>query len=95
MIVEKKKYLVTPILGFGISLGFEITQFFNTIGGFAYIDLITNTLGTVFGMVLVHLLLKVIKPSLASKILIAFSVIFGIIAVYATINTLIHIDIYL
>ena len=94
MALGKKKY-ITPFLGFLISLTFEMVQFFNAIGGFAYIDLITNTLGTIIGMIITHFLLKVIKPNLATKILIVFQVIFSIIVIYGTINTINHIEIYL
>ena len=95
MVFEKKKYLETPLVAFGLSLTFEIVQFFNTIGGFAYIDLITNTLGAVIGMIILHLLLKVIKPDAARVILAVFTVIFVIIAIYGGINTVNSIHIYL
>lgn len=95
IVFEKRKYLKTPLAAFGLSLAFEIVQFFNTIGGFAYIDLITNTLGAVIGMILLHLLLKVIKPEAARVILAVFTVIFGIIAIYGAINTVNNIHIYL
>lgn len=95
MIFKKHKYVWTPICGFGLSLFFEISQFFNTIGGFAYIDLITNTLGAVLGMVATHFILKAIKEDTAVIILKVASVIFSIITVFATVNTIIHIDIYM
>ena len=94
MALGKRKGL-TPIFAFLISLGFEITEFFDTIGGFAYIDLITNTLGAIIGMMILHLLLKVIKTDSACKILGAAQIAFAIITVYGIINTIIHIDIYL
>ena len=95
MVFEKKKYLETPLAAFGLSLTFEIVQFFNTIGGFAYIDLITHTLGAVIGMIVLRLLLKVIKPDAARVILAVFTVIFVIIAIYGGINTVNNIHIYL
>lgn len=95
MIFEKRKYLKTPLAAFGLSLAFEIVQFFSTIGGFAYIDLITNTLGAIVGMIILHFLLKVIKPDVARVILTVFSVIFGIIVIYGTVNTINNIHIYL
>lgn len=95
MAFEKKKYLKAPLAAFGLSLAFEISQFFNTIGGFAYIDLITNTLGAIVGMIVLHFLLKVIKPDVARVILTVFTVIFGIIVIYGTVNTINNIHIYL
>lgn len=94
IVLDRKKAL-TPLIAFFISLAFEMAQFFNTIGGFAYIDLITNTLGAVIGMIIVHFLLKALKPDVASKILVIFQFIFGIIVIYGTVNTIINIDIYL
>ncbi len=94
MVYQKKRYILTPITAFGISLFFEISQFFNTIGGFAYIDLITNTLGAIIGMVLSYFILKLIKPKTASIILEIFFVIFSAIAIFGTVNTVMHIEIY-
>ena len=95
MMKKERKYLTTPIIAFFISLAFETVQFFTAIGGFAYIDLITNTLGSIIGMIIIHLLLKVIKPDLATKILAVFQVIFSGIVIYGAINTINNIHIYL
>ncbi len=95
MILKKKKFLKTPIIAFGMSLTFELVQFFSTIGGFTYIDLITNTLGAILGMIIVHFLLKVIKPEVASKILVAADAIFGVVAIFGIVNTINNIHIYL
>ena len=95
MVFKKRGYLKTPFVAFILSLAFEMVQFFSTIGGFAYIDLITNTLGAIVGMVILYLLLKVIKPDLACKILCVFQIIFAIIVVFGTINTINNIHIYL
>ena len=94
-VVLGRKKALTPVIAFCISLTFEIAQFFNMIGGFAYIDLITNTLGAIIGMIIVHFLLKALKPDVASKILVLFQVIFGVIVIFGTVNTIINIDIYL
>ena len=94
-VVLGRKKALTPVIAFCISLIFEIAQFFNMIGGFAYIDLITNTLGSIIGMIIVHFLLKALKPDVASKILVLFQVIFGVIVIFGTVNTIINIDIYL
>lgn len=95
MILEKRKYVATPLVAFGLSLTFELVQFFSTVGGFAYIDLITNTLGAILGMIIIHLLLKVINPPLATKILAVVEVAFIAIVIYGTINTVNNIHIYL
>lgn len=95
LIFDNKKYLLVPFLGFGLSLFFEISQFFNTIGGFAYIDLITNTLGAIIGALLTYIIMKLISERAANITLGIFSVLFGIIAIYGTVSTIINIDIYL
>lgn len=96
LVINKKKVLI-PFIGFGLSLFFELTQFFNTIGGFAYIDLITNTLGTIVGMLLTHLVMKALKQNekVASGILMAFQFLFGVIVGYGIVNTINNIEIYL
>ena len=95
MVFKRNETLLTILSGFGISLAFEISQFFNTIGGFAYIDLITNTIGTALGVLLLYLLRKVVDDRLAVKILFAFQIIFAVIAIYGTVSTIVNIDLYL
>ena len=95
MVFRRNVALITILLGFGISLAFEISQFFNMIGGFAYIDLITNTLGTALGVLLLYLIRKVVDDRLAVKILFVFQIIFAVIAIFGTVNTIINIDLYL
>ena len=95
LIYQRKKYLLTPITAFFISLFFEISQFFNTIGGFAYIDLVTNTLGAILGMILIHFIMKAINNRTALVILRIFAVIFSAIVIFGTVNTILNIDIYL
>ena len=95
MVFRRNGALITILLGFGISLAFEISQFFNMIGGFAYIDLITNTLGTALGVLLLYLIRKVVDDRLAVKILFVFQIIFSVIAIFGTVNTIINIDLYL
>ena len=96
LILDKKKALI-PFIGFGMSLFFELTQFFNTIGGFAYIDLITNTIGTILGMLIAYLIMTAINKNekVASGILVVFQLLFSAIAVYGIVNTINHIEIYL
>lgn len=95
MVFRRRGTLLTILSGFGISLAFELVQFFSTIGGFAYIDLITNTLGTALGVLFLHLIRKVVDDHLAVKILSVFQIIFATIAIFGTINTIINIDLYL
>ena len=89
MVFEKRGTLLTILSGFGISLAFELVQFFSAIGGF------TNTLGTALGVLLLHLIRKVVDDHLAVKILSVFQIIFAAIAIFGTINTIINIDLYL
>ena len=91
---NNKNHLFAPLFGFGISFFLEISQFFNTIGGFAYIDLITNTLGATIGALLTHTIMKRISDRTASIILNIFAVVFGIFVIYGTINTIVNIEIY-
>ena len=94
LIFNNQKYRLTPILGFGLSLFFEISPFFNTLGGFAYIDLITNTLGATIGALLTHTIMRRINNRTANVILNVFSVFFSVLAIYGIVSTIIHIDVY-
>lgn len=49
---EKKPHISAALLGFTMSLGFEILQIINCIGGFTYIDILCNSLGAILGSML-------------------------------------------
>ncbi len=91
---REKNSLAVIFLGFVLTLGFEFSQYYFALGGFTYIDLLTNTFGTIIGVLLLHLLRKIISDKVATIILAAFVVIFAAIAIFGTVNTINHIDLY-
>lgn len=95
LIREKKPILTSAILGFSISLAAEIFQIISCIGGFAYIDLIDNTLGAVLGALLHVHLLKYAKEKQVMIALISAISAGGALSVFAIVNTIINFDIYL
>lgn len=94
LIREKKPVLTSVILGFTVSLAAELFQMLSCIGAFTYIDIINNTLGAFIGGPLYLLLIRFLNEKQAKIILIA-AIIFGsCVCVFATVNTIINIDIY-
>ncbi len=95
LIREKKPVLTSMVLGFSISLAAEIFQIISCIGGFAYIDLINNTLGAVLGALLYVYLIKRAKEKPVMIALISAISAGAALSVFAIVNTIINIDIYL
>lgn len=94
-IFKKQRFPLTALYGFLISLAFELSQFIFAIGGFAYIDLITNTVGSVLGCALFYLIYPRLKESTALKILHLTECALLCVLGFATVNTIINIEIYL
>ena len=94
LIREKKPILTSAILGFFVSLFAEVFQLITCVGGFTYIDIINNTLGSVIGSLLCILLLKFVNEKQAKFILLS-AIVFGVcVSAFAIVNTIINIDIY-
>ena len=94
-LVKKRNYITSGVICFAISAGFEILQIISCIGGFAYIDIIHNTVGGVIGIVLHRIFAKRLKENILSNV---YYVIIGLISctlIYAKVNTLINLELYL
>ena len=91
---KKKRIIKVVLIGFIISLSFEIFQLYTIIGSFMLSDLISNTIGCLIGCILCMLLLKINKYNLFNTLLSIFIIslmIFNIIQVGKFVNS---IDIY-
>ena len=91
---KKKRIIKGVLIGFIISLSFEIFQLYTIIGSFMLSDLISNTIGCLIGCLLCMLLLKTNKYNLFNTLLSIFIIslmIFNIIQVGKFVNS---IDIY-
>ena len=85
----------TFVISFAMSFSFEMIQLVTLIGGFSYLDLLTNTLGGIIGYYIYKLIYReknIRGLNIASIIMI---LLFVPIVVFAAINTLINIEIYI
>lgn len=101
----KRKYSLSILISFLLSCFYEVLQIVNCIGGFAYIDLITNTLGGAIGVLIYYLVrdrfkdkpfvIAVHQKKKAFEI--TSYIVIGLLAavlIFAFVNTLINIDVY-
>ena len=51
-LTNRRPYISTVLIGMLVSLAFEISQILNCIGGFTYIDILSNTLGAIIGAII-------------------------------------------
>lgn len=86
--------LLTPLYAFLITLGFELSQFIFGIGGFAYIDLITNTIGGIIGCGIFYLVTRKAKDDHIKNLLLAICCLLLCILGFGLVNTIINVDIY-
>ena len=91
---KKHKALKAILVGFSLSLTFELLQLFTLIGTFTSNDLITNSCGAIIGFVIYIILSKVKSEKLLKLCAAIFAVIMLPIAVYGVVNTTIHIGEY-
>ena len=94
-IIKKNAYFISALIGTAISLVVELTQLTFCIGGFTYIDIINNSLGAFLGAMLHFSLSKIIPEKKQDLALKASSVLVIGLLIFATINTIKNIDIYL
>ena len=92
---KKNPIISTALLGFAISLGFEVLQIIICIGGFTYIDIISNSLGALLGSIIHHFLRKKVTDKQTETALIVSIIICVIVISFGLFNTLKHIDIYI
>lgn len=91
----KASVLTTTALAFLTTLAIESTQLIIAFGYFTYMDLICNTLGVALGVIIFVILRKRLSDEATLRAL-TVSSLFGIAAsIFATISTVINIEIYL
>ncbi len=91
---KKHPYVTSMVTGALISAGLEVLQIISCIGMFTYSDIIANTAGAIIGAALHFFLIKITKekPLTWAFYIIIFASI--IVLTYATVNTVINIELY-
>lgn len=94
-ITRKNPYIVSALAGTAVSLIAELGQLFLAIGGFTYVDIINNSLGAFIGAIIHFYFAHRIKENVLVPIINSASVINVLAIIYATVNTINNIDIYI
>lgn len=92
---NKKPYHFSILYAFLLTLAFELTQFLICIGGFSYLDLFNNTLGGIIGVFIHRALIKHVKEKPLTIAIYSFDALLSVILIFALVNTLINIELYL
>ncbi len=91
---KEKPYISAALFGFAISLGFEILQIINCIGGLTYIDILSNSLGAILGAIAhFHLRGRVTEKQMETS-LATCAVLCAMVVSFGFFNTVKHFDIY-
>lgn len=91
---KEKPYISAALFGFAISLGFEILQIINCIGGFTYIDILSNSLGAILGAIAhFHLRGRVTEKQMETS-LATCAVLCAMVVSFGFFSTVKHFDIY-
>lgn len=91
---EKSPCIFGASVGIITTIAIEFTQILTAYGGFAYIDIINNSLGTFIGIMLYFEIRKALnEKTIKIAMILASTLCFGIL-VFATINTIKNIHIY-
>ena len=97
--IKNKKFLKTLGIVFILSATFEVFQLFSLVGAFASKDLITNLLGAILGYLIFRLIYKknngIIRLTILNVLSIFAVITFVPIAIFAIVNTIQDIDIYI
>ena len=91
---NKRPYISTVLFGFALSLGFEVLQIINCIGGFTYIDILANSLGAILGAIAHFHLRKVVTEKQFEAALTLCAVLCAVVVSFGFFNTVKHFDIY-
>lgn len=94
-IVKKNPYMEGALLGTAISLIAEICQLLVAIGGFTYVDIINNSIGAFLGVTIHFCLIRCVKEKILARIIDFASAITAITIIYAAVNTINNIEIYI
>lgn len=92
---KEKPYISTALFGFALSLGFEVLQIINCIGGFTYIDILANTLGAILGSMLHFYLRERFTEKQTETALTVCAVLCAVVVSFGFFNTVKHFDIYI
>lgn len=97
--IKNKKFIKTLGIAFALIATFEVFQLFSLVGAFASKDLITNLLGAILGYLIFRLIYKknngVIRLTILNLLSIFAIITFVPIAIFAIVNTIQDIDIYI
>jgi glycopeptide antibiotics resistance protein len=92
---KERRSINTCLTSIAISFALETTQLLTMIGGFSYLDIITNSIGGVIGYYLYKLIYRkdfLLGLNIASVIML---VLLFPVAIFASVNTLINIETYI
>lgn len=95
LLLNNHKVLLTIIISFISSLSFELIQFLTALGSMQLMDLITNLLGSIIGILIYFLLIQKCSSNIINYINLAICIISIPIIIFAITNTAIHFNYYL
>jgi glycopeptide antibiotics resistance protein len=87
--------ITTTVLAIFSTLTIESLQLILAIGYFTYSDLILNTLGAVLGIIIYSVFVKRMKEEQKKKALIFLNGLAIVVSIFAIINTVLNIEIYM
>ena len=87
--------ITNTVLAIFSTLTIESLQLILAIGYFTYSDLILNTLGAVLGIIIYAVFIKRIKEVQKKRALTFFNGLAIVVSIFAIINTVLHIEIYM
>ena len=92
---RKKSIFNTYITSLILSLSIELIQFATMIGGFSYLDLITNVIGGILGYFAYRIIYRETRIRILNAISIVFVSLAAPIAILAIVSTIANIDFYI
>ena len=92
---NEKRIFNTYLISFAISMAIELIQLTTMIGGFSFLDLVTNTIGGIAGYFAYKLIYNESRVKVLNIISVIVSIIALPIAIYAIYNAVNNIDFYI
>ncbi len=92
---KERRSINTALTSIAISFALETTQLLTLIGGFSYLDIVTNTMGGVIGYYIYRLIYRKNCIRGLNILSVAMLVLLFPIAIFATVNTLINVETYI
>ena len=92
---RKKSIFNTYITSLILSLSIELIQFATMIGGFSYLDLITNVIGGILGYFAYRIIYRETRIRILNAISIVFLLLAAPIAILAIVSTIANINFYI